>query len=141
MEFGEDKIITDYQQPRTRNKWKSPQSWNGELGWWIEDEEKGTRNFIPRANFDFEIERELKDSEGGGLVLQFKRSMGRRKKRQGSRGAGEKGEKGRKKFIQVFSPLPPASCLFYTLVPFSHRQEVKVSILFCLLPSAFLDKK
>ncbi len=73
MEFGEDKIITDYQQARQRNKWKSPQSWNGELGWWVEDDEKGTRNFIPRANFDFEIERELRDSEGGGLVLQFKR--------------------------------------------------------------------
>ena len=78
-----------------RNKWNSPESWNGELGYWtvvrrnkvdvetgeILDEKETIRVFVPKCNFDLEIERELSDGEGGGLVLQVKRSIDHKQRR------------------------------------------------------------
>ncbi len=78
-----------------RNKWNSPVSWNGELGYWnvvrrnkvdaetgeILDEKETVRVFVPKCNFDLEIERELSDGEGGGLVLQVKRSIDNKQRR------------------------------------------------------------
>ncbi len=78
-----------------RNKWNSPESWNGELGYWnvvrrnkidaetgeILDEKETVRVFVPKCNFDLEIERELSDGEGGGLVLQVKRSIDDKQRR------------------------------------------------------------
>ncbi len=58
------------------NAWKAPISWNGEIGWLIED--KNATNFYPKTNFDFQIEKELasvNEEDGGGLVLQLKRSI------------------------------------------------------------------
>ncbi len=76
-----------------RNHWNAPSPWNGELGWWVEDK-KGKvnhsadsdadalrRKFIPQTNFDFQIERELSDDSGGGLVIQCKRSVDNYQKR------------------------------------------------------------
>ncbi|MDJ0731113.1 MAG: hypothetical protein QNJ33_14090 [Crocosphaera sp.] len=78
-----------------RNKWNSPVSWNGELGYWnvvrrnkvdaetgeILEEKETVRVFVPKCNFDLEIERELSDGEGGGLVLQVKRSIDHKQRR------------------------------------------------------------
>ena len=78
-----------------RNKWNSPESWNGELGYWtvtkrnkidketgeILNEMENVRVFQPKCNFDLEIERELSDAEGGGFVLQFKRSVDNKQRR------------------------------------------------------------
>ncbi|NEP00815.1 MAG: hypothetical protein F6K58_19555 [Symploca sp. SIO2E9] len=65
------------------NFWRTPVSWNGEIGWFVENESKNpttgatviTSQFIPKCNFDFAIERELESADGGGLVLTFKRSF------------------------------------------------------------------
>ncbi|MEA5537078.1 bifunctional DNA primase/polymerase, partial [Crocosphaera sp. XPORK-15E] len=78
-----------------RNRWNTPESWNGELGYWtvskrnkidkltgeILDDKETVRVFAPKCNFDLEIERELSDAEGGGLVLQVKRSVDRQQRR------------------------------------------------------------
>lgn len=66
--------------------WKNaPTSWAGEIGYWKEKKkpikdingtivgEQSESEFIPKCNFDFQIERELTDSEGGGILIQIKR--------------------------------------------------------------------
>ncbi len=65
---------------KERNNWKCPQSWNGELGYWqTKKKKKGDKEtvseFIPLANFDFQVIKELCDADGGGLVLNMKRSL------------------------------------------------------------------
>lgn len=55
-----------------RNNWNAPTSWKGEIGKWIQRKDS-TPIWQPCCNFDFQIERELQDSNGGGLVLQVKR--------------------------------------------------------------------
>lgn len=63
-----------------RQAWKAPQSYKGEIGFWKKDDsEKGY--FDPACNFDFQVEREIEDSNGGGLVLQVKRSFENRQYR------------------------------------------------------------
>ncbi len=81
------------------NEWNAPISWNGEIGWLITEKRIKTETdpvtgeinpvlgddgkpfkeeiskFIPRCDFDFYIERELASKDGGGLVLQIKRSV------------------------------------------------------------------
>lgn len=59
------------------NQWNAPTSWNGEIGWLIEEDDDGLTitKFYPKCNFDFQIESELSSDEGGGLVLQVKRSL------------------------------------------------------------------
>ncbi len=78
-----------------RNKWNAPVAWNGELGYWatvrqpkidpvtgeVGQETETVRVFQPKCNFDLEIERELSDAEGGGLVLQVKRSVDHQQRR------------------------------------------------------------
>ncbi len=80
------------------NIWNAPSSWKGELGWWhvkevknnshLDDDESGEiselKTFIPKCNFDFQIEQELSSvdkEDGGGLVLQVKRSIDSEQKR------------------------------------------------------------
>ena len=66
---------------RSFNRWNSPKSHNCEIGWWIEKEDENgdpIRRFIPKANFDFQVERELCSPNGdgdAGLVLKVKRSF------------------------------------------------------------------
>lgn len=55
-----------------RNNWLAPTSWKGEIGKWIQRKDS-TPIWQPCCNFDFQVERELQDSNGGGLVLQVKR--------------------------------------------------------------------
>lgn len=55
-----------------RNNWNAPTSWKGEIGKWIQRKDSPPV-WQPCCNFDFQIERELQDSSGGGLVLQVKR--------------------------------------------------------------------
>lgn len=57
---------------RQRQNWKSPVSHQGEIGFWVTDKDDNTF-FVPACNFDFQVEREIKDADGGGLVLQVKR--------------------------------------------------------------------
>jgi hypothetical protein len=90
------------------NKWFAPQSWRGELGWWVTEEvfkmkpdpetgemvqvydknnkpvKEKIRKFIPKTGFDFQIERELCSPNGdgdAGLVLQVKRSFDKHQRR------------------------------------------------------------
>jgi hypothetical protein len=65
------------------NQWNAPTSWNGEIGWLIQEEDDGLpiTKFYPKCNFDFQIESELSSDEGGGLVLQVKRSLDSHQKR------------------------------------------------------------
>jgi hypothetical protein len=65
------------------NQWQAPTVWKGEIGWLIEKEENGEpiSKFCPKCNFDFQIEAELSSDEGGGLVLQVKRSLDSHQKR------------------------------------------------------------
>lgn len=66
------------------NQWVAPTSWKGELGWLIkEEDEDGSpiSKFYPKCNFDFQIEAELSSDQGGGLVLQVKRSLDSRQRR------------------------------------------------------------
>jgi hypothetical protein len=83
LKIQDRKMIEENSLLPQRNHWNAPQSWLGELGWWTEpNEEKDMpRRFIPKTNFDFEIERELSDSDGGGLVIQCKRSVDTEQKR------------------------------------------------------------
>lgn len=55
-----------------RSNWNPPTSWQGEIGKWIQKKD-ASPVWQPCCNFDFQIERELQDSNGGGLVLQVKR--------------------------------------------------------------------
>lgn len=68
-----------------RNRWNAPESWKGELGWWVKKEDENgnpTRMFAAKCNFDFQIERELRSDDGQpGLVLQVKRSFDDEQKR------------------------------------------------------------
>lgn len=57
-----------------RENWNAPVSHQGEIGLWREDKE-GNRFFDPQCNFDFQVEREIQDADGGGIVLQVKRSF------------------------------------------------------------------
>lgn len=93
------------QQP---NHWNAPVSWNGEIGWLVPtkkpvtetDPETGEETpvidekgkpvtkivmvFFPKCNFDFQIEQELSSvdrEDGGGIVLQVKRSIDEEQKR------------------------------------------------------------
>jgi len=60
-----------------RDAWKAPMSHRGELGEWITvgKGEDAKRVWQPLCNFDFVVEREIKDDFGGALVLQVKRSF------------------------------------------------------------------
>lgn len=55
-----------------RSNWNAPKSWKGEIGKWIHKKDTPSA-WQPLCNFDFQIECELADSNGGGLVLQVKR--------------------------------------------------------------------
>lgn len=55
-----------------RDNWNAPKSWKGEIGNWIH-KKNSPAAWQPSCNFDFQIERELSDSNGGALVLQVKR--------------------------------------------------------------------
>lgn len=83
------------------NEWDAPVSWNGEIGFLApvkrlvmeSDPHTGettpvfdgkgkpvselVMKFIPKCNFDFQVERELGHEDGGGLILQVKRSLDR----------------------------------------------------------------
>jgi hypothetical protein len=90
------------------NHWNAPVSWNGEIGWLVPTEkvvketdpetgeetsvidEKGkpvteiVMVFFPKCDFDFQIEQELSSvdrEDGGGIVLQVKRSIDSEQKR------------------------------------------------------------
>ncbi|HEY9711052.1 MAG TPA: hypothetical protein V6D48_22790, partial [Oculatellaceae cyanobacterium] len=90
------------------NHWNAPVSWNGEIGWLVPvekpiteaDPETGEKTpvvdergkpvtekvmvFFPKCNFDFQIEQELSSvdrEDGGGIVLQVKRSIDEEQKR------------------------------------------------------------
>ncbi|MGI2908351.1 CHC2 zinc finger domain-containing protein [Tolypothrix sp. VBCCA 56010] len=62
-----------------RERWKTPTSHEGEVGFWKKekagDDGEDKYFFEPACNFDFQIEREIEDADGGGLVLQVKRSF------------------------------------------------------------------
>jgi hypothetical protein len=87
-----------------QNFWSAPVSWAGEIGWLFEEEQTVTTQdeegneipligedgkavkeivskFHPKCNFDFVVERELESEDGGGIVLQVKRSLDRVQKR------------------------------------------------------------
>lgn len=81
------------------NEWNAPISWNGEIGWMVTEErikmgidpdtgeirpvldddgkpiKEKVNKFVPKCNFDFQVERELCSEDGGGLVIQVKRSV------------------------------------------------------------------
>lgn len=63
---------TDAEHRWQRSNWKAPVSWKGEIGKWIHKKESAP-SWQPLCNFDFQIECELSDSNGGALVLQVKR--------------------------------------------------------------------
>lgn len=75
IEFQEEEARARVQ----RSRWKAPEAWHGELGYWVEKE--GNRVFIPKTDFDFQVERELASEDGGGLVLQIKRTVDRSQRR------------------------------------------------------------
>jgi hypothetical protein len=90
------------------NHWNAPVSWKGEIGWLVPTEKPVTETdpetgeetpvidekgkpvtetvmvFFPKCNFDFQIEQELSSvdqEDGGGIVLQVKRSIDLEQKR------------------------------------------------------------
>jgi hypothetical protein len=63
---------TDAEYRWQRSNWKAPVSWKGEIGKWIHKKDSPPA-WQPLCNFDFQIECELSDSNGGALVLQVKR--------------------------------------------------------------------
>jgi hypothetical protein len=92
------------EESTNQNLWHSPVSWHDEIGWLFEEEKPVTEEdeegnetpvigedgqpvtekvtkFSPKCNFDFVVERELESEDGGGVVLQVKRSLDRRQKR------------------------------------------------------------
>lgn len=66
-----------------RSRWNSPEAWQGELGVWKEvgRGDDSTSIFQPLCDFDFQIERELISEDGGGLMLQVKRTDDRAQRR------------------------------------------------------------
>lgn len=72
-----DAVELDNSWRASRQGWNPPISYQGEIGYWKSKTDKETgetiRWFEPACNFDFQIECELEDSFGGGLVLQVKR--------------------------------------------------------------------
>ena len=66
-----------------RELWNAPSSYKGELGLWkpVGQKDDPDFEFQPLADFDFQIERELADSKGGGLLLQFKKTDDRHQRR------------------------------------------------------------
>jgi hypothetical protein len=92
------------EESTNQNLWNAPVSWHGEIGWLFEEkkpvteeDEEGNETpvigedgqpvtekvtkFSPKCNFDFVVERELESEDGGGVVLQVKRSLDRKQKR------------------------------------------------------------
>jgi hypothetical protein len=68
---------------KQRSRWNAPEGWQGELGTWKE-QGKGDDTytvFQPLCDFDFQIERELISEDGGGLMLQVKRTDDRAQRR------------------------------------------------------------
>ncbi|UKP01451.1 hypothetical protein [Nostoc sp. UHCC 0870] len=84
LELAIEAAIDDEEQESQwrwqRQAWNSPQSYKGEIGFWKKNA-SGNRYFEPACNFDFQVEREIEDSNGGGLVLQIKRSFENRQYR------------------------------------------------------------
>lgn len=87
LEFAIDEAI-DRHEEEIRNRWQreaweAPMTNNGEIGRWLEQKqgEQIIRKWKPLCNFDFQVERELEDTFGGGLVLQVKRSFEKRQYR------------------------------------------------------------
>lgn len=78
LETAVDKAVDRQEQEiearKQRDRWQAPEAYRGELGYWREESESGRRYFRPQADFDFQIERELISEDGGGLVLQIKRT-------------------------------------------------------------------
>jgi hypothetical protein len=68
---------------KQRSRWQAPEAWQGELGIWKTmgrgDDEYTA--FQPLCDFDFQIERELISEDGGGLMLQVKRTDDRAQRR------------------------------------------------------------
>ncbi len=69
-----DRQEQEIEARKQRDRWQAPEAYRGELGYWKEDAETGRRYFRPQADFDFQVERELISEDGGGLVLQVKRT-------------------------------------------------------------------
>ncbi|MBE9065149.1 hypothetical protein IQ260_00585 [Leptolyngbya cf. ectocarpi LEGE 11479] len=61
---------------KRRLRWGAPDSVEGELGYWRknDDSEDDYSVFRPLTNFDLQIEKEVASSDGGGFILQLKRS-------------------------------------------------------------------
>ena len=78
-EYEERELEGRYQ----REAWNAPSSHKGELGYWkpIGKKEDPEFEFLPKADFDFQIERILADKKGGGLLLQFKKADDRHQRR------------------------------------------------------------
>lgn len=59
------------------NQWISPVAHQGELGEWkkVKEGEKEFLKFFPKANFDFTVERELSNRQGGGVIIRVQRSL------------------------------------------------------------------
>jgi hypothetical protein len=68
---------------KQRSRWQAPEAHQGELGIWkhIGSEDDGNTIFRPLCDFDFQIERELISEDGGGLMLQVKRTDDRAQRR------------------------------------------------------------
>lgn len=79
IEAAIDRQELELKARQQRSRWKAPEAWQGELGYWIEKDD--TRFFSPKTDFDFQIERELASDDGGGLVLQLKRTDDRNQRR------------------------------------------------------------
>ncbi|ESA37845.1 primase p4 [Leptolyngbya sp. Heron Island J] len=61
---------------KRRLRWGAPDSVDGELGYWRKDDDSDDEYsvFRPLTNFDLQIEKEVASSDGGGFILQLKRS-------------------------------------------------------------------
>ncbi|MFG6105200.1 hypothetical protein U2F10_23285 [Leptothoe sp. EHU-05/26/07-4] len=61
---------------KRRLRWGAPDSVDGELGYWRKDDDSDDDYsvFRPLTNFDLQIEKEVASSDGGGFILQLKRS-------------------------------------------------------------------
>ena len=68
---------------KQRSRWNAPEAWQGELGVWkdVGRGDDSTTIFQPLCDFDFQIERELISEDGGGLMLQVKRTDDRAQRR------------------------------------------------------------
>jgi hypothetical protein len=67
-----DGMEAEIEAQKQRDRWQAPEHYGGELGYWKEEKESERRYFRPVANFDFQVERELRGAAGGGLLLQVK---------------------------------------------------------------------